>query len=589
MRYIAKCDYLSTKIIYKGTNMAIKKHITSKKSAPMYESENDRLYREERNYRADRLVEKWSRVPEIGRGIKDLPTNTARNLAILLENQTRQLSRMSEAVTSANFGGQTPENLLRMVRLTYPNSIRGELFTEMALETMRDSIKYIVPVYTKAQRNDFKWDLEQGEYNMDDRFDDITNNEDVMYESFESRYPTELVNVADANVTSGTMTLANGGSSACLDVTFDGGALEHYIPQNSSLSLVVNGVKHTMAIQDNAGAWFAGNKVAVTDTLVLSVGEVSQEGKKAHFQIIGEENGAKGVFTVISEGGKYYYKVGEGAQKEIAKKSGTPTVFIIADKEVRFLAVGRFDSERDLTGMHLGEVDVRMKTYMFKPRRISMGITWTDMTEINLDTSFGISAEEVLLDSVSQEIKKALDFQAIEFASYSQQVRSGNDTVVFNAEGVKEGAIKDSYWHTAQTFNQAIGHVSDEMLNKYNRGGVSAIVGGPKAIRYLELLESWDAKGAQPAIGGHKVGNLGNLPVYKVPAGVIADDEILTTWKNPTAEADVSLVIGTLVPFYSTGKLPRKNFYFEEGIARYEDTRALQPKYLGRIKITNIR
>ena len=44
-----------------------------------------------------KCVEKWSGVAEIGRGIKNMPTKTARNLAILLENQARAMSRMSEA------------------------------------------------------------------------------------------------------------------------------------------------------------------------------------------------------------------------------------------------------------------------------------------------------------------------------------------------------------------------------------------------------------------------------------------------------------------------------------------------------------
>jgi len=79
------------------------------------------------------------------------------------------------------------------------------------------------------------------------------------------------------------------------------------------------------------------------------------------------------------------------------------------------------------------------------------------------------------------------------------------------------------------------------------------------------------------------------IPCYKVPADVIPEDELLTTWKNDAAEGDVSIAIGTLLPFYSTGALKRKNFYSEAGIARYEDTKALQPGYLGRIKINGIR
>ena len=96
--------------------MAIKRHMTSR-PARMQESRDEKLYREERNYRADRLVEKWSKVPEVGKGIQDLSTNTARNLAMLLEIQTRAMHKMTEAEMSHAFSGQTPENMLRLVRL----------------------------------------------------------------------------------------------------------------------------------------------------------------------------------------------------------------------------------------------------------------------------------------------------------------------------------------------------------------------------------------------------------------------------------------------------------------------------------------
>lgn len=432
------------------------------------------------------------------------------------------------------------------------------------METMRDSIKYIEPIYTNAQRDDFKWDLNQPEYTMDDRFDDVNHNRDVMYESTESRYATELVNVPAEKVT------VEGNK---IKVAFDGGALTgNYIPKDSSLSIFVGGKKMAIAIMGpvldgSTGAeWFGGKEIQIDATHIIKVEGVTQEGVNAVFPVF-----------VKSEGGEY-------AEATLGISGDQLT---IEGTAVRVLAVGRFDSEKDLTGMHLGECELQMKTYYFNPRRISMGVTWTDMTELYLDLSFGVSAEDTLIDSVGQEIKKALDFQAVEYANRVQKVRSGNPLVKFDATA--GDAFKDSYWHTAQTFTQALGHVSDEMLNIFNRGGVTAIVGGPKACRYLELIEGYSTKGAQSPIGGHQVGELNGIPVFKVPSSVIADDELLTTWKNEQAEGDVSIAIGTLVPFASTGKLPRKNFYFEQGIARYEDTQALQPRYLGRVLIENIR
>ena len=432
------------------------------------------------------------------------------------------------------------------------------------METMRDSIKYIEPIYTNAQRDDFKWDLEQPEYKMDDRFDDVNHNRDVMYESTESRYATELVNVPAEKVT------VDGNK---IKVAFDGGALTgNYIPKDSSLSIFVGGKKMAIAIMGpvldgSTGAeWFGGKEIQIDATHIIKVEGVTHDGINAEFPVF-----------VKPENGEY-------AEATLGISGDQLTINGVA---VRVLAVGRFDSERDLTGMHLGECELQMKTYYFNPRRISMGVTWTDMTELYLDLSFGVSAEDTLIDSVGQEIKKALDFQAVEYANRVQKVRSGNPLVKFDATA--GDAFKDSYWHTAQTFTQALGHVSDEMLNIFNRGGVTAIVGGPKACRYLELIEGYSTKGAQSPIGGHQVGELNGVPVFKVPSSVIADNELLTTWKNEQAEGDVSIAIGTLVPFASTGKLPRKNFYFEQGIARYEDTQALQPRYLGRVLIENIR
>ena len=512
---------------------------------------NEKLYREEKGYRADLLVEKWSKVPEIGKGIKEMDTKTARNLAILLENQTRAMSKMTEAQMSTSFGGQTPENMLRLVRLVYPNSIRGQVFTEIALETMNDSIKYAYPVYTNASRDGF--DYENGGYAnskfpMDNRFDGTVPGEnDPMYASTESRYATELVNVPSKNITSAdstTITVEFSGASAIGDAGF--------IAKDATIYASVNNVKRAIAVYTGE-EFFVGKAVKLSDTVTVEVSEAKLNGTTATVTL------AKAV-------------------------SG-----------VTFSAVARYNSERDLTGKYLGEVEIQLKTYKFNPRPITLGVTWTQLTELVLDTSFGISAEEMLMDSASQEIKKTLDYQAVKYGLDIQGIYAPENYVTFDAEGGKtsgDGSYvgnDDSYWHTAQIVNQAIGHVADNMYDSFGRSGVSAIVGGSRFCRYLELNEGWNPKGKQSAIGGYKCGELNGIPVFAVPGNVIANNEALTTWKNDTTDNDVSVVIGTILPFVSTGALQRKFNYKEAAISRYEDTQALQPKYLGRVKIENIR
>ena len=545
--------------------MALTKHMTDRKAAPKrIESREDRLFREEREFRADKLVEKWSKVKEIGRGIPELPVNTARNLAILLENQASRMKRMTEAQLSNSFFGYTPENMLRLIRLSYPNSIRGDLFTEFAMETSHDSIKYVYPVYSNAQRNDFDWDntaFKDGKdwngtpWPMDDKFDDPARKYDVMYESPESRYATELVNVPADNVTAAGTTVS---------VKFEGNALTGaYIPNASVLYVVEKGQRSAVAMQDAKGGWFGGKDILIDGgTKAIKCNSVAQTGVNAEFEI---------QVGVVDADGTINYDANE------ALPEGT-----------EFAAIGRFDSERDLTGKYLGEVELQMRDYHFRPRPITLGVTWTQLTELVLDTSFGVSAEDQLMQSASEEIKKSLDFQAIKYASDVQKTYASSNFVQFDAEGGKLGGNDDSYWHTAQIINQSIEHIADNMLDDFQRGGVSAIVGGTRACTYLQLNEGWSNKGKQTAIGAHKFGEINGIPVFKAP-GIMPKDQLLTTWKNDQADGDVSIAIGTLLPFFSTGALQRKNFYKEAGIARYEDTQALQPKYLGRIQVLNIR
>ena len=104
-----------------------------------------------RESEADRLVEKWSSKEGIGEGLQDAPVNVARGAAFILENQEDHLGRLTETQISTAFS-TTPENVMKIVRLGYPNSVRGEIFMEWAMQTARDSIYYLYPQYDTTKR-----------------------------------------------------------------------------------------------------------------------------------------------------------------------------------------------------------------------------------------------------------------------------------------------------------------------------------------------------------------------------------------------------------------------------------------------------
>ena len=112
----------------------------------------------ERNERADILLDKWQENVEFGNSIESLrekDENKARNLAIILENQENHLSALTETQISSVFQ-TTPENVMRIIRLGYPNSIRGEVFLDWAMETAHDSIYYLHSVIGKSKRDGVK-------------------------------------------------------------------------------------------------------------------------------------------------------------------------------------------------------------------------------------------------------------------------------------------------------------------------------------------------------------------------------------------------------------------------------------------------
>jgi hypothetical protein len=138
----------------------------------------------------------------------------------------------------------------------------------------------------------------------------------------------------------------------------------------------------------------------------------------------------------------------------------------------------RFDSENDFDGDYLGEVEIKMYDYQFEPRPTSIGVSWSQLSEIELDTSFNLSAEEYLVTYAAQAIKVALDYKAIRLA-YQQAKLNKKYHVEFDAAystnkiGVdKEGnsvinnaGTKDGYVANAQTIGLAIETVGDNMLN----------------------------------------------------------------------------------------------------------------------------
>ena len=514
-----------------------------KENAALREATRKHLARTEREFRGAKFVESWSRIPKIGAGLTQLPEAVARNTAINLQTQAASMSKMTEAQLSTSFQGFTPENMLRLVRLAMPNTCRNKVFTEFAMESAKDSIKYIKPVYSKTVHDgdlhDKHTSNEAGAYGDASKYVDKYNdiNEDdfqrALYENTEDRFTQELINIPGTN---GVFTIP-------------------------------------------AKAAEGGNPAVYAAKLIKGYMKI-YDGDETH--PIAEENKRTGNFFVNTA--EY-----PNAKVKVEEAAGAITITVegIEDK-ANIKAFARFDLEDDFLGDNLGEIELVMSDYKFEPRPTTIGVTWSQLAEITLDASFGLSAQDMLVTYAGDAIRINLDLRSFKLA-YGV-ARSNKDYVVEFDAAYGNGENIEGYFHTAQTFPSAVDTVTDIMVNDINRGGVSRMVAGFSAGSYLKLVKgTFSEKGRQSAKGIYQIGEFGGIPTFKAPSSIIPTNEIMCVWKDDENEGDVAIAFGTLVPFFNTGIIQRKNFYKEAGLATYGDWAVMNRRYLALIRIKGLK
>lgn len=527
--------------------MALTNAMTAQKdAAALREATRKHLARTEREFRGAKFVESWSRIPKIGAGLTQLPEAVARNTAINLQTQAASMAKMTEAQLSTSFQGFTPENMLRLVRLAMPNTCRNKVFTEFAMESAKDSIKYIKPVYSKTVHDGDLHDKHTsntaGAYGDASQYKDTYNdiNEDdfqrALYENTEDRFTQELINIP-----------AEG----------EGG--------------------NTFVIP--AEAVEGGNPFVYAAKLLKGYMKV-YDGDET--RPIAEEN---------KRTGNFFYNTAEypDAKVEVENQTdGSIKITVTAADAEDIKVFARFDLEDDFLGDNLGEIELVMSDYKFEPRPTTIGVTWSQLAEITLDASFGLSAQDMLVTYAGDAIRINLDLRSFKLA-YGV-ARSNKDYIVEFDAAYGNGENIEGYFHTAQTFPSAVDTVTDIMVNDINRGGVSRMVAGFSAGSYLKLVKgTFSEKGRQSAKGIYQIGEFGGIPTFKAPSSIIPTNEIMCVWKDDENEGDVAIAFGTLIPFFNTGIIQRKNFYKEAGLATYGDWAVMNRRYLALIRIKGLK
>lgn len=552
----------------------------------------------EKAARAEKAAQIWNDHPLFKGELSKMTEAKARqNAAINLTNQARFMKQLNEQETSAEFQRMAPANMMRLVQLTMTNLNRGNVFSEYSMETSRDAIYYIKPYFSRsiaqnagnfADRS-MSYDAAAGDSQDPYGFDQPvvgpaneygvggyngnnpayggqkraynavtnTNARKSIYESKETRFANELANTQHVTLEGKKLTI----------VWKDGAFGEHgekYVPGSSKV-YVGRDERDLVAFQDpNTLEYLVAQKFA---------GAVVEESPRA---------ASTGEVTLTIDL--------SNVDLDKFEDKALPT---------SYNAYGRFESETDYEGVHLGEVNLYMSVYELRPRRTSIGVSWTKLAEITLDSSFNTQVDDLLLTSAADVIHAQMDLQAFKDAYsvaltnpeiYTVEFDAGYATNYKDAAGaeIKNVGTKDSYEAIANTFPSAIEIAGAALYSDIHRGAINKLVVGVSVAPYLKLMAGFAPKGLQDPTGVYKIGELDGIEIYKAPIEVIPDNEVLCVYKNAKVENDVAIVYGTLVPFVSN-KLEYPTFFTRAGLANFGDKAILNPKYLARIVILNLK
>ena len=228
-------------------------------------------------------------------------------------------------------------------------------------------------------------------------------------------------------------------------------------------------------------------------------------------------------------------------------------------------------------------VDLILRSCPFTLREYPIVASFSKKLELTLGTSYKVDAQEAYLRAMADELRKTLDIQAFSLASRQAHTNSGTNPVTFNMQG----AVGEAETNRIQVISRYIDKVGTKIYDKLFRGGVSVIFGGPTATGVLTGHNRWNDTGAQDANGIYKLGNLGDIPVFRVPNEVCPTTDLVCVYKNRQLPEDVFLIIGTLLPLHVTDKLELPGRNTEFGVASYGDMQILNKGYAEVLQIQN--
>jgi len=248
--------------------------------------------------------------------------------------------------------------------------------------------------------------------------------------------------------------------------------------------------------------------------------------------------------------------------------------------------VSQYDSEQSALYDYVPKMNIEVTKKRFSARPMSLGYSYSMMTELVLNITGIGNTEELLLSMVGDEHAKAKDYRAIQ---RMHSLALTNGTYTFDAAFNTQGELSDKMH--AQKILSAINDISGALYNSISRGVINKIIAGSQAVTYFKKHDLWKDDMTDNRVGVFKAGTLSDIEVYQCPSigatsPLIKPNQAICTYKNPDQPLDIGIVFGVLTEL--TAALLYPNMYIDGQLAIVEDSLVIDPRFVRLLEISNL-
>jgi len=533
-----------------------------------YDSQRSRLAE------TQKLVEKWEPTGLL-EGMED--TNRVHGMAVLLENQARQLIDESSKTGTASNSEEWSGVALPLVRRIFGELAAQDFVSVQPMNLPSGLIFYLDFKYGTAQTG-------QHAKGQDIHGNTSASNADAsggLYGAGKFGYSAN--DKSSAAINSGAITRT---SASWAEIEFE-----------PALSSSISGEATNPIF-----------KLQIAKTSVHASAAIDWEGARA-FSISGSHISAHyPAYTSTDASNVYFYVKGLGVNLAptacVVKYHLQPTDITRGDFEQTAFEPASYGGDADVD---IPEIDIALRSVSIVAKTRKLKAIWTPELAQDLNAYHSVDAEAELTSMLSEYISMEIDLEILDMLKQNANARTehwsakvgfeydstggpDSDGVFSEVSGPSNAYTKGEWF---QTLGNKLQAVSNTIHQKTLRGGANFMVVSPETATIIESIPGYaadsdgDSSNTSYAMGVQKVGALNNrYTVYKNP--YMLENDILMGFRGSNF-LETGAVYAPYVPLIMTPLVyDPVNFTPRKGVMTRYAKKMVRPEFYGKVIVADV-